>query len=164
MKSNIVLIGMMGSGKTTLGGRLSEVLSMPFIDVDQEIEKHYGSINKLFEKGEEHFRAIESEMVKNLSMKDRVIISTGGGIVLRHQNMEVLKATGLVFYLVRPIEDIIQTVDASNRPLLKNGTDVLYRLEKERGPLYLKYSDHIIDASQPDKALLTIHSIWNNGL
>lgn len=164
MKSNIVLIGMMGSGKTTLGGRLSQVLHMPFVDVDQEIEKHYGAISTLFEKGEDHFRAIESEMVRKLALNEHSIISTGGGVILRPQNMEALKAKGLVFYLVRPIEEIISTLDVSNRPLLKNGTHVLYELEKERGPLYLQYSDHVIDATQMDKAVSTIVSIWNNQL
>lgn len=165
MKRNIVLIGMMGSGKTTLGRRLAEVLDMPFVDVDEEIEKRHGTIRKLFEeKGEAYFRAIESEMVKTLVQKEHIVISTGGGVVLRPQNMEALKATGLVFYLVRPIEDILRTVDVSNRPLLKNGTDVLFRLLEERDPLYRKYSDYVIDNTDMEKAVSAIAEIWKNGV
>lgn len=164
MKKNIVLIGLMGSGKTTIGKKLAEALQRPFIDVDEEIEKLHGPISKLFEKGESHFRAIETQIVRALSEKENVVISTGGGVVLRSENMECLTESGMIFYLVRPIEAILETVDPTNRPLLKNGVQVLYQLEKERDPLYKRYSDYSVDASDMDQAVMTMVSLWNKGL
>ena len=70
MKSNIVLIGLMGCGKTTIGRKLSKLLNMPFVDVDQYIEQHYGLITKLFEKGEDYFRDIECKAVESLSKNE----------------------------------------------------------------------------------------------
>jgi shikimate kinase len=156
MKTNIVLTGLMGVGKTTLGKRLAEITSMLFIDLDEEIEKLYGPIKNLFEKGETYFRDIESRTAESFSKKDSLIISTGGGIVLRASNMAALSENSLIFYLKRPIEDIVGTVDPSNRPLLKNGTDILYRLQEEREPLYQKYCDHSIDASDIEQAVNAI--------
>lgn len=164
MKRNIVLIGLMGCGKTTVGKRLSKLLDMPLIDVDEEIERHYGPIKNLFEKGEEHFRSLESQRVESLSKQENVVISTGGGVVLRASNMEALKSTGMIFYLNRPLEEILQTVNPCNRPLLKDGVDVLYKLKREREPLYLQYSDHIIEASDMDHAISTITAIWKKVL
>jgi len=162
MKTNIVLTGLMGCGKTTVGKKLSELLNMPFVDVDQFTEEHYDSIPKLFEKGEEYFRDIESKAVETVSRFENSVISTGGGVVLRKENMSLLKKNGLVFYLDRPIDDIVRTVDPENRPLLKNGKEVLYRLKKEREFFYLQYCDYHIHTSDMDKAISEIISIFNN--
>ena len=78
MKTNIVLIGLTGCGKSTIGKKLSSILNMPFFDTDKYIEEHYGSIESLFKKGEEHFRDIESEAVEIISKRSNAIISTGG--------------------------------------------------------------------------------------
>lgn len=163
MKTNIVLIGLTGCGKSTIGKKLSSILNMPFFDTDKYIEEHYGSIESLFKKGEEHFRDIESEAVEIISKRSNAIISTGGGVVLRRENMEALKNNGIVFYLVRPLEEIIRTLDTGTRPLLKNGTEALYKLHEQRKGLYMLYSDHIIDASDIDKAVNEIISILNSG-
>ena len=164
MKKNIVLTGLMGSGKTTIGKVLSDALNLPFIDVDEEIEKQYGPISKIFEMGEEHFRNIETKVILNISTIENIVISTGGGVVLREENITALSRNGLIFYLERPIEEILLTLDTSNRPLLKNGTDVLYRIKSDREPLYHKFCDHIIDASNIDKAVSTIIGLWNRVL
>ncbi|NMA64883.1 MAG: shikimate kinase [Clostridiaceae bacterium] len=160
MKSNIVLIGLMGSGKTTIGKKLSKLLNMKFVDVDQFIEEQFGLITKLFEKGEEYFRNIESKAVELLSSHKNSVISTGGGVVLRPKNISQLKQDGLVFYLDRPIEDIIKTVNSETRPLLKNGREILYNLRKVREPLYIQYCDYHINNVVMNNAISKIISIY----
>ncbi len=158
MKTNIVLIGLMGCGKTTIGKKLSSILNKPFIDTDDYIQEHYGSIESLFKVSEDHFRDIESKAVEIISKKSDSIISTGGGVVLRPSNMTALKSNGMVFYLVRPLEEIIRTLKTKNRPLLKEGKEVLYKLQEQRGELYTLYSDYSVDASDIDKAVSEILS------
>lgn len=160
-KTNIVLIGLMGAGKTTVGKRLSALLGMAFTDCDENIERSFGKISDLFLKGEQHFRDLESRIVKSLSMLDNIIISTGGGVVLRPENMEALRKKGVVFYLKRPVEDIIKTVDLADRPLVRDDPEKLYKILAEREHLYLKYSDHIIDSMDVKKAVMSIRSIWD---
>ena len=164
MKTNIVLIGLTGCGKTTVGRNLSQKLKMDFIDTDEDIIEHYGSIKSLFEKGEEYFRDIESLRVKILSQNSNKVISTGGGVVLRPFNMSALRNNGIVFYLIRPLEEIIATVDPTDRPLLKDGVGALVQLHKEREHLYLQYSDYVIKSSNIDQAASEIISIWNKKL
>ena len=160
-KTNIVLIGLMGAGKTTVGKRLSALLGMAFTDCDENIERSFGKISDLFLKGEQHFRDLESRIVKSLSMLDNIIISTGGGVVLRPENMEALRKKGVVFYLKRPVKDIIKTVDLADRPLVRDNPEKLYKILEEREPLYMKYSDHIVDASDVKNAVMSIKSIWD---
>jgi shikimate kinase len=144
---NIVLIGMMGSGKTTLGELLAKSLDWPFLDIDAYIEVHYGTIPSLFEKGQDYFRDIEEKAVEYAASQHAHVISTGGGVVLRQRNVDRLKSGGTLFYLDRPVAEILETINADNRPLLKEGTDVLYRLYQERHPKYLSACDYRIDAS-----------------
>lgn len=162
MKTNIVLIGLMGVGKTTIGKNLAALLDMPFIDSDENIEKSYGSIDELFNKGEDYFRNLEGKIILSMANLDGVIMSTGGGVVLRRGNMEALKEKGLIFYIKRPIEDILKTVNTDTRPLLKNNPNALYKISKEREPLYNKYCDYVIDGSDINKAIKRINSIWTN--
>ena len=161
MKTNIVLTGLTGCGKTTLGRQLSKMLNMGFIDTDEDIVELYGPINHLFEKGETYFRDIESRRVKILSQHSNTVISTGGGVILRPSNMEALKKDGLVFYLTRPVEEIMATADPSERPLLKDGVQALARLHRDRKPLYLKYCDHVVQSSDIERALSEIIARWN---
>lgn len=161
MKTNIVLIGLMGAGKTTIGKRLAALLDMPFTDSDENIEKSYGSINDLFKPGEEHFRDIESKMIKSMAALDGVIMSTGGGVVLRSENMEALKEKGVIFYIKRPVEEILKSAETATRPLIKNNPEALYKISEEREPLYRKYCDYVIDGTDMEKAVKTICSIWS---
>jgi len=161
MKTNIVLIGLMGAGKTSIGKRLAAILDMPFTDSDENIEKRYGSITELFKKGEEYFRDIESEIIQSMAVLDRVIMSTGGGVVLRPENMKALKEKGVIFYIKRPVEEILKSVETDIRPLLKNNPEVLYKISEEREHLYLKYCDYVIDSTDIEKAVKTICSIWS---
>jgi shikimate kinase len=146
---NIVLTGFMGTGKTAIGRKLSRLLNMKLVDVDTEIEKSQKmTINEIFKKfGEPRFREIETEMIKRLSENENVIISTGGGAVLRQENTDALRGKGVIVCLMATPETILKrTCHSSNRPLLQV-EDPLRRIEELlnfRRPFYEK-ADIIID-------------------
>ncbi len=145
MDKNIVLIGMPGSGKTTVGELLSELLNLELYDVDQFLEKMEDkSIAEIFESGEKYFRDIETKAIETIISKNNIIISTGGGTIKSYHNMEMLKKNGLIIFINRPLMDIIEDVDIENRPLLKNGKEKMYELYHERYNLYKKYCDYEI--------------------
>jgi shikimate kinase len=146
---NIVLTGFMGTGKTAVGRELSRLLNMELIDVDTEIEKSQRiTINEIFKKfGEPRFREIETEMVQKLSEQRNVIISTGGGAVLKQENMDALRKQGVIVCLMATPETILKrTIRSSNRPLL-HVEDPLGRIKELlhfRMPFYEK-ADIMID-------------------
>lgn len=142
-KKNIVLIGMTGCGKTTVGRALSYRLKMPFIDMDSQIEKKAGMpIPQIFEsEGEEGFRKREAQVAEKFGGEKGTIISTGGGIVMREENMQYLKQNAVVVYINRSVDDIAKNLRMEKRPMLKGKTDTLYPMYEKRHPLYLKYSD-----------------------
>lgn len=144
-KMNIVLIGMPSSGKTTVGKSISEKLCKTFTDSDEEIVRSTGkSVPDIFaDDGESVFRGIEKDVVKTLSMKNSQIISTGGGVILNEENIEVLKGNGRVYFLDRPLEKLITT---SDRPLSSNRSDLEKRY-RERYELYKRAADVVIDGS-----------------
>ena len=151
---NIVLIGMPGSGKTTVGQRLAEMLNMKFVDTDALVEQEQGmSIPQIFQQlGEPAFRDMESRAAQTAAAMEGVVIATGGGMVLREANMQALAATGVVFFRDRPVEDIAGQ-DMSGRPLVGADTDRLYRLYDQRIHLYRTYAHHIIsDTQTPEQA------------
>lgn len=132
-KQNIVLIGMPGSGKSTIGRALSEKTGKPFIDTDEMIVEKHGVISDIFaQHGEEYFRDAETQAVKEAAKKSGMIIATGGGAILRKENVDALRQNGVVFFLNRPLEDIIPTED---RPLSSN----LEALKKRFEERYDKY-------------------------
>ena len=142
---NIVLIGMPGCGKTTLGKIISKELKLKFYDADHYIEETTKKkISELFEKGEDYFRDIESRVCRELSEKTNVIISTGGGVIKRKENIQNLKKTGIIVFIDRPVKNIIGDVDISKRPLLKDGKDKVLKLYEERYELYKKAADKIV--------------------
>ena len=144
MNKNIVLIGMSGAGKTTIGKALSYKLKKAFLDIDSFVEKKEGlTVAEIFEKaGEKYFRKLETETCEYISKNYKnTVISTGGGIILNPENMIYLKQTGKVIYINRSAESILKTLNAEKRPLLKNNPDKLYKMYEERHPLYLKYAD-----------------------
>lgn len=138
-KKNIVLIGMPTSGKTTLGKILSKDMNKQFVDTDEEIEKKENmSISQIFAlKGEEYFRNLETNIIKDLSTSQALVIATGGGAVLRDENVEYLKRNGKIVFLDRSIENLIST---DSRPLAKDKTD-LERLYERRYEIYNKACD-----------------------
>ena len=145
MWKNIVLIGMPGCGKTTLGKILNKELSMEFYDMDNYIERKTDKkISELFEKGENYFRDIESLACEELSKNKNVIISTGGGVIKRKENIDFLKENGIVIFIDRSVDDIIGDVDISKRPLLKEGKEKVLKLYEERYLLYKNYADEIV--------------------
>lgn len=119
---NIILVGFMGTGKTSVGRRLSHRLGMTYVDTDEIIEKTTGRcITDIFvHKGESYFRELESEAVHQVSGLDKHVISTGGGVVLRTENLAMLKRNGVVFCLSATSEEIWARVkNETHRPLLK---------------------------------------------
>ena len=142
LKSNIVLIGMPGCGKTTVGKVLAKKLGYKFCDMDsyiQEISKK--TIKELFEHGEENFRDWETKACEELSRCNKTIIASGGGVVKREKNIEILKKSCTILFIDRPVERIINDVDINSRPLLKDGKERLYNLYDERYELYKKAAD-----------------------
>jgi len=142
---NIVLIGMPGCGKSAIGEILAERIKMTFIDIDTYIEASTNlTITEIFKKGEVAFRDLESIAVEEVSKKDLVVISTGGGVIMRQKNILNLKKNGILIYINRPIENIVADINVEDRPLLARDPSKLYKLFEERGLLYKKYCDYEI--------------------
>lgn len=145
MKSRIVLIGMPGSGKTTIGKILAKQLKIKFYDMDDYIQEMTSkTIAELFEKGEDYFRNIETQACRELSEKNNILISTGGGVIKKKENIDILKQDSMIIFLNRPVENILQDVDVSKRPLLKDGKEKVLNLYKERYELYKEAADKIV--------------------
>ncbi len=142
----IILIGLMGSGKTTIGKELSKMTGLKLIDMDSIIEEQIGkSIPEIFrEKGEKHFRALETALLRYIEAsinegKGSVIISTGGGVVLKPENREILRRMGFTVWFNVEVPVLLERTSRSqNRPLLQSPDkfEILTRLNKERAPLY----------------------------
>ncbi len=137
---NIIIIGMPGCGKTTIGRVVSERLHMNFTDTDDLTEKIAGKkILEIFsEEGEDRFREYETEALKEALKKKNTVISTGGGIVVKDRNIDILKEEENVVFIDRDVEDILSTLDSDSRPLLKDNRDRIYRLYEERYEKYKK--------------------------
>jgi shikimate kinase len=138
--SNIVLIGMPGAGKTTMGKKIAAATGREFVDMDEVISQRENlSVQDIFHKrGEEYFRNKETEVSKEFGRKQSLVIATGGGCVLREENMRALSQNAIVVFIDRPIGDL----DAEGRPLSR-GVAALAKMYEERRPLYEKYGDCI---------------------
>lgn len=147
-KENIVLIGMPSSGKST-AGKLINLEGFSFVDTDSEVEKRAGcSIkNLILEKGEKHFRDLETAVIKELSAKTGLIIATGGGAVLREENVRALKQNGKLFLLDAPLSRLVPT---SDRPL-SNDKERLEKLYNERKDIYRSSADIIVPDLSAEK-------------
>lgn len=143
-KTNLVLIGMPGSGKTTIGKRFAEKHGLEFIDTDDEIIKKTGiPITEYFKLyGEPRFRLLEAETVKEVSARQGVVIATGGGVILNPQNVRHLKGNGRLAFIDRPLAEIAATAD---RPL-SSSREALEKRFAERYSLYRAASDAVINA------------------
>lgn len=146
MSKNIVLCGFMGSGKTTIGKRLSRALQMPLYDSDAFVEQKAGkSISDIFaQEGEEAFRKLETACIKELSQMEGIIIATGGGVVMRPENVEYLKKTGVIVYLNPSLRRLIRNLLTDHsRPLLEGGNKVqkIKILRAKRHGTYQKVCD-----------------------
>lgn len=139
-KDSILLIGMPGCGKTTIGIELAKRLNYTFCDMDKYIEDiSKRSIKELFDISEDHFRDYESRACRELKDKKLSVISSGGGVVKREENVNYFRENSIVIFIDRPVELIIKDVDTTSRPLLKDGATRLYNLYSERYNLYNKY-------------------------
>lgn len=159
-QKNIFLIGLMGTGKTTVGRQLARKLKMDFYDSDRVIEERTGvDIPLIFEKeGEAGFRKREVDIIDELTQKQGIILATGGGAILDAENRNYLINRGTVFYLKSNLKTLIErTSKDKNRPLLQANEPVesiLKHLLDERGPLYEETADYIIETANN-----SIHSV-----
>ena len=152
MKKNIVLIGMPGCGKSAVGKELAGMLHMVVVDTDQMVEQSDGrTIADIFaQEGESVFRDKETAAAKQAAGMQNVIIATGGGMILREENMQALQASGVIFFRDRALPDILGE-DLSDRPLLSADKQRIYDLYEQRIGLYRKYADHIISNTDTAK-------------
>ncbi len=159
-KTNIVLMGMPGSGKSTVGFALAKKLNKPFIDTDEVIIEREGMhTSKIIEqKGEPYFRDRETEVVNEVSKLQGYIIATGGGVVIREENMKALKQNGFIIFLDRNIKNLSK----DGRPL-SQGEDALQQLYRDRIDLYTKYADATADSNVPVEEVADniISQLWN---
>ena len=161
MDKNIVLIGMMGAGKTTVGKLLAQHLRRPFVDTDALIEEREGrSIPDIFTQGgEDAFRALELKLSQELSASNGLIIACGGGLPTRDGAIRALKKNGLVFWLDRDPVETYDGLNVSHRPLARSGRDDFIRRYQRRAPIYQNWSDHVVRAESPQAAAMAIAAI-----
>ena len=148
---NIVLCGMMGVGKSVVGAALARRAGARWVDTDQMITEKCGEIATIFEQfGEEYFRNLEVETVKALVQEDGLVLSVGGGLVLKEENVSLLKCNGKIVYLRASVETLTERLTAdATRPLLKtDGESLSERIEKiltVRTPIYEGVADFTVD-------------------
>jgi shikimate kinase len=143
----VYLVGMPGSGKSTVGRELAGRLGVPFVDLDTEIEREAGaSVTEIFEReGEASFRALEATALVKASMEDPSVVACGGGIVLEPANRITLRNTGVAVYLDVPLDELRRRVPpAADRPLIRQEGD-LERLLEARAPLYREFASNVVD-------------------
>ena len=150
---NIVLVGPMGSGKTTVGRRLANELNKDFYDTDHEIIDKTGvTIDHIFDiEGEDGFRERESKILENLCQMSNIILATGGGIVILPKNREILKNAGLVVYLSSSVDQLLmRTAQSKTRPLLENSADrrkTITELVDARDVYYREVASLVVDTT-----------------
>ena len=150
---NIVLVGPMGSGKTTIGRRLAHELNQIFFDTDHEIINKTGvTIDHIFDiEGEEGFRERESKILENLCQMSNIILATGGGIVILSKNRKILKNSGLVVYLSSSVNQLLKrTAKSKTRPLLENSSDrrkTITELLEARDVYYREVASFVVDTT-----------------
>ena len=151
LSDNLVLVGPMGAGKSTVGRYLAQLLRLKFIDADTELEMRCGAdIPWIFEiEGEAGFRIRETELLNELCDRKNIVLATGGGAVLSEKNRDVLKSCGKVVYLYATPQQILKrTCQDKKRPLLQveNRKEAIERLVVERDPLYREIADLIVES------------------
>ena len=152
MDKHIFLIGMMGCGKSTVGRRLSTLLSCAFTDLDDAIEAHEGrSIPEIFAaSGDAGFRVCETAALRRACEGSPCVVATGGGIVTREENISLMRESGLVVFLCRPLEDIIAQVRQDTRPnLAGDKAERMRTLYAQREALYRRAAHLCFDNSAP---------------
>lgn len=158
-KENLILVGLMGAGKTSVGKALARLLGKSFVDSDHEIERVTGvKIPLIFEiEGEAGFRLRESKMLAELVQHQNLVLATGGGAVLSKENRDLLAANGIVIYLRAPVRSLIKrTRRDRNRPLLQvpDPAAKLAALYEQRDPLYSGMARLIVDTGDQSVRVL----------
>lgn len=158
-KRNIYLVGPMGAGKSTIGRVLAAELHLSFRDSDKVIEERTGAdIPWIFDmEGEEGFRERESAVLDELARSENTVIATGGGIILKEHNREVMKASGYVCYLTASIDQLVErTARDKKRPLLQveNPRQKIIDLLALRDPLYREAADFVINTDRRSPKLV----------
>ena len=163
MAKNIVLIGMMGCGKTTVGKLLARHFNRPLVDTDIMLEEREGrSIPEIFARdGEARFRSLELKLSRELGGQCNLIIACGGGLPLQDGTVAALKENGLVFWLNRDPGETYDALDVSGRPLAQAGREDFLRRYHDRVPVYRRWADYIIPcAGGPQEAERLISTIY----
>ena len=157
ISNNIVLLGLPGCGKTTIGRLVAEKLGLKFVDIDNLIESEQQmSISQIFkQKGEEYFRKLESTVLKEILNGEGKVISTGGGIVEDLHNRELIKENGINVYIDRSVDNILQDLDNSIRPLLADNKNRLYELYERRHKLYSECANYVVDNNEAMELAVT---------
>lgn len=161
---NLILVGLMGSGKTTIGRALAKHLGKAFVDSDEEIQKRTGvTIPHIFDiEGEAGFRQREGVAICDLVGRDNMVLATGGGAVLLEQNRAMLQQNGIVIYLKASVHDLWQrTRHDRNRPLLQTADPhaKLTELFEQRDPLYRQVADIVIQSGKQSAHTLMLHLV-----
>ncbi len=167
---NILLCGFMGCGKSSVGKKVAHLSNYKFYDTDKYIEKKEGiSISEIFNlKGEPYFREQETLAVKELCQKDHVIIASGGGLVLKEENVQIIKNSGCkIVYMDVPLRALHERLKRTEkRPLLQreDRTEFINTLHAQREPIYKKVADYVLPSGMPvvplAKNLLKLIENW----
>lgn len=161
---NLILVGMMGSGKTTIGRTLAKHLDKIFVDSDEEVQQRTGvTIPHIFDvEGEAGFRLRESAAISELMKRDNMVLATGGGAILAEQNRDMLRQNGIVVYLRANVHDLwLRTRHDRNRPLLQTEDPraKLTELFEQRDPLYRQAADIVVQSGKQSVQALMLHLV-----
>lgn len=159
---NLILIGMMGCGKTTVGALLARTLNRELADTDVLIEARAGkTIPAIFsENGEAYFRKLEHAVSKELGRREDLVIACGGGLPLRDGAIAALKENGVVFWLDRDPGETYDSLDKSDRPLAQAGRADFLARYRARVPVYRRWADYIIAEKTPEDAADAVAGIY----
>lgn len=159
----VYLVGYMGCGKSAIGKRISFAAKLPFYDMDTEIEKKMGlSIPEIFEQyGEAYFRELETEFLRSFR-DEHCIIATGGGVAMRKENRDIMRETGLVFFLNAPFRDIWRRIATDkNRPIVQRSSRAeLEALYNERKPNYLRSAHFKVETERRSLRDITTYIVF----
>ena len=150
LERHVFLIGMPGCGKSSLGKRVAGNMRIPYVDMDQRISDIVGcTVSEMFERyGEQAFRNAETNTLIQLTRETPSLISTGGGTVLRENNRAIMRNSGVIVLIDRPLEEIMGDVKLDRRPLLaQKGLGEVERLYHERIDIYRSVADFVMDNS-----------------